>query len=572
MKVKVGNKGEVSLTEKNYLASGGQAKVYKKDKYAFKIYVDGNTDKINPKAMIPLDKIKELSAITEKNVLKPLDIIFDSKGKAIGYTMAFVSDSHPLCKLFTKNFKKRYKVGPQDIVSLVKRMQETVQKIHASHCVVADMNEMNILVANKLREPVFIDVDSYQTPSYKATAIMDSVRDRTLPFGVFNELSDWFSFGVLAFQLYINIHPYRGSHPNYKPTEWSKRMDDGISVFDKDVSVPPIANDFSVIPKPHLEWMKSLFVKGERSIPPFPDASGVFAVPIQPVVIIESKGDFEVVKIYTFDSEVREIFNMLGVGYVVTEKSIYKGDRKVITDLQEYDRVLLCESSGMVPVVAKLKGEVVTLEDMKGSPIGGELRSKNIFYKDGAIYTVDGGRLQQHTFREVSGKIFPNTMTIGNVLELSSKIFEGCIYQDVLGKPWFQIPYDGDKCFFRHIPELDGYRIVDARSEDRYLMVMARQKGIYSRFVFVFDNNMDSYTVRIEKDIDIDTVNFTVLNSGVALHVSESSGIELFADNKKVKTLKNAPFDSSMKLKATIKGVYFADGNTVYSAKMKKGG
>lgn len=56
-----------------------------------------------------------------------------------------------------------------------------------------DLNELNVLVGSSFVEPFMIETDSYQTPSYRATAIMDSIRDRLVPTGQFALLTDWFS-------------------------------------------------------------------------------------------------------------------------------------------------------------------------------------------------------------------------------------------------------------------------------------------------------------------------------------------------------------------------------------------
>ena len=572
MQVVVGSRKEI-LTQKNFIASGGQANVWKKGDRAFKIYMDSQKKNPDPKAMIPVPKIQELEKIQHDHILRPLDIIYDKKSKAIGYTMSFVDSSHPLCKLFTKSFKKRNNLGPSEITDIVKVMQDMILEVHKASCVIADLNEMNVLIGKDFKSAYFIDVDSYQTPSYKATAIMESVRDRTLPFGTFNRLSDWFSFAVLAFQLYINIHPYRGSHPKYKNNDWQKRMDDGVSVFDKNVGLPPVCNSFSVIPKNYLDWMKAVFIKGERSIPPIPGAISPVTVPVTVpeslVVVIQSKGDFEVKKIHSYKDNILDIFNLFGVGYVITQKSIYRGAKEIDTTVDQWDKVLLCESGDMNPVVCRMKNEEVTFSTFNGDELA-KTQTKNMFHRNGAIYTLHGSSFQQHTFKALGDKVYKQTKVVGQASELSSFMFDGGVYQDLLGKPWFQIPYDQDKCFFQNISELEGYRVVDARAEGNYLIVLGSKKGIYDRMVFVFDKNFSNYTLRITEDVGNDSINFTVLQNGTCLLAMGSSNIELFLDNTTIKSIPNAPFDSSMKLHATSSGVYVADDNIIYSASMIK--
>jgi DNA-binding helix-hairpin-helix protein with protein kinase domain len=186
MKVVAGKFGKQSLTNKNFLASGGQASVYKVGNHAYKIFMDFNTKKPNPTAMIPEKKIIELMQIKASNVLKPLDVVYDTHSDVIGYVMDFVPDSYPFSKLITKSFKKKNNFGIVESTHLLEEIQKTILSIHAAECLAPDINELNILVSKDFKTPYFIDADSYQTKSFKATAIMESIRDRSLPFGSFN--------------------------------------------------------------------------------------------------------------------------------------------------------------------------------------------------------------------------------------------------------------------------------------------------------------------------------------------------------------------------------------------------
>ena len=255
-KIKIGNGGVITITDKNYKAAGGEASIYVNNGMVYKLYHDP------AHKQLPQKKMQELSLIGNPQVVVPKELIFDPKdGKPLGYTTTYVDDVEPLLKLFTRTFKDDSNVSFQMINHLVKEMQSVVSDVHSAHCLIVDLNELNILAGIKPTTivPWFIDTDSYSTPSFKATAIMDSVRDRrvtvydkagTMHYNPDIE-SDWFSWSILAFCLYTNIHPFRGSHANYKPRDKGKQMDDGVSVFHPGVRVPPCVNDFKVIPSRH---------------------------------------------------------------------------------------------------------------------------------------------------------------------------------------------------------------------------------------------------------------------------------------------------------------------------------
>jgi len=211
----------ITLTSKEYKAAGGQGTVFCKGNTAYKIYHD-------PKKMIPVAKIQELSQLKRDSILAPIDPLYDHKTQqAVGFTMRYVKEIEFLCQIFTKTFRNDKSISPTDVVTLVTQMQQDLQYIHSMKSLVADYNEMNFLLDKLISIVLHIDVDSWQTPNFKATAIMSSVRDRTVKFGKFSELTDWFSWAVVTFQMYVGIHPFKGRHPKYKASEWEKRMDDG---------------------------------------------------------------------------------------------------------------------------------------------------------------------------------------------------------------------------------------------------------------------------------------------------------------------------------------------------------
>ena len=97
--VEIEGEGKHTLTDKHYLASGGEGDVYRKGERAYKIYQDSSK-------MISIEKIKELSTLRVENILGPQKIIKNTSGKPIGYVGKFLNNSVSLCQLFTKNFRK----------------------------------------------------------------------------------------------------------------------------------------------------------------------------------------------------------------------------------------------------------------------------------------------------------------------------------------------------------------------------------------------------------------------------------------------------------------------------------
>ena len=255
---------QIQLGKLNFKAQGGEGSIYVKGSTAYKIYTD-------PQRALRAEKLQELSVITQPNIIRPLSLILDTHNRPIGYTMRFVGKTHALCQLFPKAFRLRNKLTPETTLSLVRRLQQGVTYIHNHQILLVDLNELNFLVAEDFSELYFIDVDSYQTPSFPATVLMESVRDRHAT--QFTIESDFFSFAVVSFQMFVGIHPFKGTYPplqqlSDKANKLDVRMRKNISVLNKDVTVPASCLPFTVIPPVYLDWYRAVFEDGKRLAPP----------------------------------------------------------------------------------------------------------------------------------------------------------------------------------------------------------------------------------------------------------------------------------------------------------------
>lgn len=552
--------GKVTITDKDFLGAGGEAQIFVKDNIAYKIYHD-------KKFVIPADKIKELLAIKATNVLKPEHMVYDPAGVPVGYCMTYKPDTHAICKLFTKAFKTRSSVTNEMITKLVEEIQNTIgQQIHPAKCLVVDLNELNLLSSADFKTPFFIDVDSFQTPSYRATAIMESIRDHKVKANHWTEESDWYSFGILAIQLWLGIHPYKGSHPDYKANEWVKRMEDGVSIFDSKSAIPSICSDFSVIPPSHLAWFKDIFLNNNRSKPPkVGDLQVVVSIPTS-FRIITSSDMFTINRVEDCIETIINVFNYLGINYIIGTKNIHKGKATLPVEIAGYSKVLMCESEN-APVVCKLKDDTMFVEDDKGNQVG-SIAATDMMYRNGCIYTARNGRLTENSFVQMGTRVIHAQRLAANILDLSTKVFDGVIFQDLLGKIHVTLPFAKGKCITLPVNELNGFRILDARCERNICGVMAEKSGIYYSFVLTFNDNYSGYTVRVTKDVSYGEVNLTVLPNGVAIMANNTS-CEIFMGNS-VKVIDSPPFNSTTKLFNYSGGVHYIDGKTIMSAKSKK--
>jgi hypothetical protein len=569
-KIKIGNGGVITLGDKNYKASGGEGAIYVANGMAYKLYHEPD------KKQFPAKKLQELSLIHNSQVIIPKELIFDAKdGKPLGYTTNYVDNVEPLLKLFTRTFKDANNVSFQMVNHLVKEIQKVVTDVHAAQCLIVDLNELNILagLTPTTITPWFIDTDSYSTPSFKATAIMDSVRDRrvtvydkagTMHYNPDAE-SDWFSWSILAFWLYSNIHPFRGTHPNYKPRDKQKQMDDGVSVFHPGVRVPPSVNDFKVIPHRHLDYFKRVFLNNERGVPPMPDSSVPTLVPTQ-IVTIKGTDKLSVHEIAAYADPIQSIANIMGMYYVATKKNIYINQKEIGRHTAK--RILLASASDGTLITAQQdNSNKIKFQELTKADPAGTAASDDMFVRNNAFYTISRGKLVENSFTAFGNKMVHRVKEVENLSVNSATMYDGCIIQDLLGKMFLTLPYKLGSCFSKHIPQLDGYRIVGAKAEKNIVVVVGEKKGQFDRIILVYNKDFTTCDVRKSDDITYDTINMAVLDNGLCVLLSSPMELEMFASASQYETLPNPPFDSSMKLFTTSDGLFFINGNSFHQLK-----
>ncbi len=248
-------KGEVALSQTDYLATGGEGAVYAKNGYVYKLYLDP----AGARARGIEDKLKLLQGIRHPHIVAPIDVLHNARHEVVGFYMP-QARGVPLVKTFTNAWRDPNRFGMPQSLELVENMRLAVTAAHQAGAVLVDANEMNYLADGIA--PRLLDVDSWQIGSYKANAIMPSIRD--LHTAEFTQLSDWFSWAIVSFQVLAGIHPYKGVHPDFKRGDLQARMLANASVFDPRVGV----RDYARLPGPLLDWYRAVFQNGLRSAPP----------------------------------------------------------------------------------------------------------------------------------------------------------------------------------------------------------------------------------------------------------------------------------------------------------------
>jgi hypothetical protein len=563
------NVGKITLTKNHFVRSGGQASVYARDGKAYKIYTDPNT-------ALPISKINELSVIENSDIIKPINILLDKDDKPIGYSMRFIDNGIVLCQLFTKSFKNRNGITQECVQKLVEDMRGKIEHIHSKDILIVDLNEMNFLVKSPIFNiSYFIDVDSYQTKSFKATFLMESVRDRHSKN--FNEMTDWFSFGIISCCLFTGIHPYRGKHPDFTgdPADiLDKRMKANVSIFNKNVTIPPICSSFDVIPKNYLNWYKEVFENGKR-LPP-PSIKDFIAVVI-PAIFAKIESDILNIKeLYKYDEEILDTFYVNGFRIVKNKTSCRINDK-------EENKLFLSSEVGITPkfnriIFADIKNDKLSLYDnFFGKEIDVNINCQNIMSYSGRLYVKNLDNLYEIEFIELPTKTIAAANIICNIIENATQFFDGVIFQDILGSCFCSFFPEKKKHIQLNLKELDKYTIIDAKYESNMLMVLASKTFIKDNKKnnqtdkFVFNFSTSSYSVRKTENASSE-INFVVLDNGICVDNLGYGNIEIFMNNcvgEQSRKIQDNAVKNIKLLKNGTKVLFFKD-NIIYSLETKK--
>ncbi len=551
---------EIELDKNDYVASGGEGEVYIKGNQAFKIYHEKSK-------MIPSGKISELSVLKHPNIIKPENIICDRHGSPIGYTMKTVKDHFSLCQLFTKAFRDRNGLTNQTMFELVKSLQDIVSHVHEKGLLVVDLNEFNFLVGKDFKDVFAIDVDSYQCPSYPATALMESVRDRHS--STFTKGSDWFSFAIVSFQMFIGVHPYKGNYPGIK--DMNTRMLKNISVLNPKVSIPKVCYDFKVIPSNWLSWYKAVLEEGKRLQPPTEgEVLQIMSIARQ----IVGSDNLDITLFGEYNSKVLAFVNHNGNKIVFTRTSVYLNDKEIDSLKIVNGSVVGFTNKMSYPIIAHKTPEnkisffnafTKTVDEMN-------VECSDLMSYDGRIYAKSKNNILEVKFLELGTKVIYSTKKVGSCLENGTTVFQGTIVQNMLESWNFSLFPKADTCYQVFVHELKGYKIVEAKYYRKILMVVASLKGKYDRFIFKFNDAHDSYSVQKVVDITPTGLNFTVLDNGICVNINEEEKLELFMNDKNTtdaKIVEDKAINGDNRLYKDGNTVLFAHEERIFKMKMK---
>ena len=519
-------RGKVTLRQNDHVATGGEGSVFRLADIAIKIYTDQSKMRRDDMA----DKVRALVVLHHPYIVAPRGVVLDTRNRPIGLYMPYVQ-GEPFPRVFTNDYRTRSGFSDANANRLAERMQEVVKFAHSKKAIIVDGNELSWLLTmtGGDPEPHIIDVDSWAISRWPATVIMPSIRDwRT---NAFNELTDWFAWGIVSFQIYSGIHPYKGTLGGYKPGELERRMEDNASVFSQGIRLNRNVRDFSSIPRKLLAWYIDTFQHGMREVPPSPLDTGA-GLPRGAVVartVVTAAGVLMYEKLYdnTNDPAIR-VFPC-GVVLLRSGRLYDLASKREIGSAKSRDcEVLKIEGYWLI---ADWNGEGLEFTAVNGQrnaqPLQLNINGYRLLQANNRLFLHTDQGLTELKLMTVGRPILVPDQTWG-VMRHSTQWFDGMGIMDAMGAIFVIAPF-GDKSVAQvRVRELDGLRPVAAYAGDRFVAIVVIEKnGQYKKLELTFDHDYTRYTAW-EGPADGPELNMTMLPRGVAAIIVEDGELNIF--------------------------------------------
>lgn len=567
MKITVeGTLSAIELTDNDFVHAGGEGSVYVKGDIAYKIYHDSNK-------MVEIGRLLEFQKIDLPNIVKPEKVIYDMSGRSIGYTMRALNDVWALTRLFSKAFRRANNVTDEMVIALVQRMRETYAKLHQLGFLVTDGNELNFMVSNDFKEIYFIDVDAYKTPSYLSRAYNESTFDPNLDLKnlTFTENSDWFAYGVVAIQMLIGIHPfkgiYQGSDYIFAKNDIPERIKKRISFFNKEVKLPRPLIPLSSLPKQYYDWFVSLFETNTRKAPP--GTFGGLGTVITAVNQIISQA-LNINEIHSFDNDVLSVYtNGRQVGFKTNNYFYVNGNK---FGYKENNTALVFLPVSNTPLLIKqVQGNIAAYNLHTGQLFEQSCDLKDLFVIDNRVYGISGNALLEFSFNERQNNIAVMSEVIETIAPRNIQLFDGVLIESLMGGTHASLPISAGSCAKLHLKDFDNKRIINAKYRKNILIVISYLNGNYERHTYKLDKTYRNLKLVENMIVDTPEINFTVLEQGVSILMSEPGVIKIFANNYTqdgVNELNDPGLSGDITFMSHGLNLYGTNRNKVYHLKM----
>jgi hypothetical protein len=321
-----------------------------------------------------------------------------------------------------------------------------------------------------------------------------------------------------------------------------------------------------VIPQVYLDWYRAVFEHGKRLPPPDNAHALGIVITARANESVES-GSFVINRVREFDSEIIWHDGVI----TVTQSSVYFDGK--IYPKPPFDVKLVVSPRQRHLIAAFHDGTRLRFRDLTvDKDVASEVEGEDAMLSGGKLYIKRHESIFAVDLIELPQCLLLGLRLVANVMIKSTRLFEGVAIQNLLGAKYVSIPTADGVCHQVRIPELDDYQIVDARRDRNVLIVVVTTEGRYDKLIFRFSDDFSGYDCRRLDDIVSTGIEFTVLDSGIVLHLAEDGGLEVFPnvrDSAKIRVIRDQALDEDLRLFHTGTQALIAGGPSLYKIRLK---
>lgn len=529
LKVELEGRGPLTLRQSDYKASGGEGSVYQAHGTAVKIYTD--PAKMQRDGMA--QKVRLLKTLAHPAIMAPQGVVKDSSGKAIGLYMPF-AEGVPLAQIFTGTFRQREGLDDEHAKKIVGSMRDITRFAHDRSAVMVDPNELSWVVDiadKKNPRPKIFDVDSWAIGKWGASAIMPSIRDWHTKG--FTALSDWFSWGVVTFQVFTGIHPYHGTLAPYKRGDFEARMKANASVFHQGVGLNRAVRDFRSIPGPLRDWYEATFEQGSRSIPPSPFDKGVSAIAPAARVYRSTNATGALVFEKLFDGSRDGAVHVFGCGVIrLSSGSLYDlATKRIVGKLDStHGEVVRVPQGWLIADLVAGAPQFTYVDDrtLEREMLAVQIAGREFLRVGERLFVVGEEELSELSFMHVGRPLLSVVRRTQILSPKATKWFEGCGVEEALGATFMVLPFGEESCVTVRVRELDGLVPVSGKAGNRFASLIAQNRsGEYLAVELTFTQDYSAFAAKMEK-ADGPELNIALLPKGVTATIPDDGELEIF--------------------------------------------
>lgn len=514
--VHIDGRADIAVTPADHVASGGEGHVYRPKNGALALKIWDDPHHAITSRMV--EKIKLLSALKHPSVVAPESLARDRGGNILGYIMPWVS-GWDLPVAFTNDWRSANSFGDKEAWAFAEQMRQVVIFVHSHNVVMGDANELNIL--GQGGAPRYIDVDPWLPPGYRGDKIMPTIQDQhgTL----FTKEADWFAWAVVTFQLLTGVHPYRGTHPDFKRSDLEGRMKANASVFDPKTRLNAAVRPFNLIPAQLLDWYSAAFQTGERALPPEVKTTSTIAAKT-PMIKVTASGRIIITEMFTMTSLLRRVVApdvlMLMDGTLVSlpdGRVMGHGGGSFIRSDSGLLRAAV--DNGVVSSGIVSPGSTIP---MSASAIG----ASSLWTAGNRLFAVGHDGILELLSRDVGHHMLLTGLK-WSVNQNATVFGDGVAILDALGAKYIVAPQQGKSVAVVRVKELDGLKPVMLIGRDKTMVLsLIDRAGAYHRAVIVLPDTLSSYRIDITP-ADDGALTDIILDNGLILWLTATGELGL---------------------------------------------